>query len=54
MESRPLIIFNKINEKQLTAYYLVVENNNPNIYMKYMDIPDNIKILIEAHKNQSL
>ena len=54
MESRPLIIFNKINEKQLTAYYLVVENNNPNIYMKYVDIPDNIKILIEAHKNQLL
>jgi hypothetical protein len=53
MDLRPLIIFNKINEKQLTAYYLVVENN-PNIYMKYIDVPENIQLLVEAHKTHLL
>lgn len=53
MASRPILIFNKINEKQYSGYYLVVEKNTSNVYMKYSEIPDNVKLLVEAHMADS-
>lgn len=50
-EARPLIIFNKINEKKFSAYYLVVDKNMT-IYMKMSEVPDNILILIKAHLSE--
>jgi len=50
MTQRPLVILNKINEKICSAYYLVVEAAQPDaIYMKYTDVPANIKLLVDAH-----
>jgi hypothetical protein len=63
MNNRPLLIFNKLLDKTKSIYNIVLEKNeNTNgldiknkyinsIYMQYKDIPDNIKILIEAHMN---
>lgn len=63
MSNRPLLIFNKLLDKTKSIYNIVLEKNeNTNgldiknkytnsIYMQYKDIPDNIKILIEAHMN---
>lgn len=52
MESRPVIILNKISDKKgmYSAYHIVVDKNAPqNIYLKYNDTPDYIKTLISAH-----
>jgi hypothetical protein len=49
LDSRPLIIFNKVNEKSFTGYYLVVEKDMKQIYMKYSELPNNIKMLTDAH-----
>ena len=52
MESRPVIILNKISDKKnlYYAYYIVVDKNAPeSIYLKYNDSPDYIKNLISAH-----
>lgn len=50
INARPLIIFNKVNEKKYSAYYLVVEAKDTKpFYMKLSDIPYNIKILVDAH-----
>ncbi len=53
MQSRPLLIFNKINEKQYSAYYLVVDKDKNNIYMKYADVPNNIKMLVDEHMSNN-
>jgi hypothetical protein len=53
MQSRPLLIFNKLNEKQYSGYYLIVDKDKNNIYMKYADVPNNIKILVDAHMSNN-
>jgi hypothetical protein len=51
--ARPLIIFNKVNEKQFSAYYLVVDKNMKDyIYLKYDDLPQNVKSLTDGHLSQ--
>lgn len=54
INDRPLFIFNKVEEKMKNiVYYPIVENNNDidikSIYMKFENIPENIKILIDLH-----
>lgn len=54
ISDRPLLIFNKIEEKgKKIIYYPIVENNKEidikSLYMKLGNIPDNIKILIDLH-----
>jgi hypothetical protein len=50
MGARPLLIFNKINERSFNGYYLVVDGSSPmQLYMKYSELPNNIKMLIDAH-----
>lgn len=47
---RPLIILQRNNNKTNYVYNIVMDKNNiKDIYMKYEDVPDNIKILTEAH-----
>jgi hypothetical protein len=46
--NRPLIILNKVNEKRFTAYYLVVDNVLKQIYMKYNELPNNVKMLTDS------
>ena len=51
--TRPLLIFHKTYEKQMTVYNLIVEKNKQPgagmIYLKYNDAPANVKMLIDAH-----
>jgi hypothetical protein len=52
MQMMPLIIFNRVNEKTHNAYYLVVDEGLPIescIYMKYIEVPLNIKVLTDRH-----
>ena len=53
MGSRPLLIFHKNYEKTHTTYNLVVEKNKSQdasvLYLKYDDVPYNVKILADAH-----
>ena len=54
INDRPLFIFNKVEEKMKNiVYYPIVENNNDidikSLYMKFENIPENIKILIDLH-----
>ena len=54
INDRPLLIFNKIEEKgKKIIYYPIVENNKEmdikSLYMKLGNIPDNIKVLIDLH-----
>lgn len=48
LRGRPLVILNKVNEKSFTAYYLVLDSNMRQIYMKYNELPNNIKMLTDA------
>ncbi len=52
IETMPLVIFNRVNEKTHNSYYLVVDEGLPidsSIYMKYNDVPLNIRILTDKH-----
>jgi hypothetical protein len=50
INARPLIIFNKVNEKKCSAYYLIVEaRDSKPLYIKMSEVPNNIRILIDAH-----
>ena len=54
INDRPLLIFNKIEEKgKKIIYYPIIENNKEidikSLYMKFGNIPDSIKVLIDLH-----
>lgn len=53
MNERPLLIFHKNYEKNNIVYNIIVDKNIPNVvnalYLKYEDVPANIKILTNAH-----
>ena len=53
MYERPLFIFNKEIEENYIVYNPIIEKTDKtdvnSIYIKYKDIPDNIKSLIELH-----
>ena len=59
MEHRPLLIFYVDSDKEKTFFYLVVDNNQKElpyaeqIYMRYKDVPDNIKVLTDEHIKSS-
>ena len=54
INDRPLLIFNKIQEKgEKIIYYPIIENNKEidikSLYTKFSNIPDNVKVLIDLH-----
>lgn len=54
INDRPLLIFNKVEEKgKRLVYYPIIENNKDidikSIYTKFENIPENIKVLIDLH-----
>jgi hypothetical protein len=55
MKKRPLLIFNKLLDKTKSIYNIVLEKNEKDnkysnsIYMQYENVPENVKILVEAH-----
>jgi len=50
INERPLIIFNKVCDKNHCSYYLVVDKMYPNnLYISYDEIPDDIKKLMKLH-----
>lgn len=48
INTRPLIILSKVNDKNNYIYSLILDKKH-NLYMKYIDVPENVKILVEAH-----
>jgi|DEB0MinimDraft_4_1074332.scaffolds.fasta_scaffold00698_2 hypothetical protein len=53
MTDRPVLIFNKVCEKNSKcSYYLVVDKSKPqSLYISYSDIPEDIKKLVNLHMN---
>ena len=53
MENRPIIILNKSIDKFKSIYYSIIQKTDNitynSIYLQYKDIPNNVKILIDAH-----
>jgi hypothetical protein len=53
MNARPLLIFHKTYEKNNITYNIIVDKNIKKsyeaLYLKYDDVPHNIKILTDAH-----
>lgn len=53
-DERPLFIFNKIYDTNYISYYSIIENNKDitinSIFTKYKYVSENIKKLIELHK----
>ena len=46
---RPLIIFLKTHDKDKQIYSLILDKNVNNLFMKYNDVPEYIKMLTNAH-----
>lgn len=54
INDRPLLIFNKVEEKgKRIVYYPIIENNKEidikSLYTKFSNIPENVKVLIDLH-----
>jgi hypothetical protein len=53
MRARPLLIFHKTYEKNNITYNIIVDKNietrHEALYLKYDDVPANIKVLTDAH-----
>lgn len=53
MLNRPIIILNKSNDKYKSIYSAIIEKTDKisynSIYLQYKDIPNNVKMLIDAH-----
>ena len=53
MTRRPLIILNKTLDKYKSIYNAIIENTDKvsynNIYLHYNDVPENVRILVDAH-----
>ena len=53
MQNRPIIILNKSIDKLKSIYSSIIEKTDNvtynSIYLQYKDIPNNVKILIDAH-----
>ena len=53
MLNRPIIILNKSYDKFKAVYYSIIEKTDKitynSIYLQYKDIPNNVKLLIDAH-----
>lgn len=54
INDRPLLIFNKVEEKgKKNIYYPIIENNKEidikSLYTKFGNIPENVKVLIDLH-----
>jgi hypothetical protein len=58
LATRPLLIFHKTYEKHNIVYNIIVDKNIQNsmeaVYLKYDDVPANIKVLTDAHLSDIL